>query len=452
VAARACRVTSSHGLTIVSILDRTELEKSPLADLHAVASELGIEGYRRLGKTDLIGEILAGPSGDEAGAGKDGRTRGENDESADRDKNGKSDTSDTSDESDKTGETGARRRPARRGRRPARAGSGAGKDDAPEAQADDADRRPRRSRRAAASVPHGDDSAEQADGGAQPEDDAGDDETRAGLLDIVANNSGFMRVEGFAHSHDDAYVAPAQIRRCELRAGDELLGRVRSARRSERFPSLVHIETVNGGDPEAPVERPRFEELTPGFATERLAAPDGLDGVPFGKGSRVAIAGLPGAGATTLLRRIVVTLLERHEQIGVVVVLAGVRPEEVPEWRRLGTVPVAGGGFDRSIDEQGEIAGLVTERAKREVERGRDFVIAVDSLDALSQANARRVFAAARNTEEQGSLTVIATTGLAGEAQRQATTRIVLDASAPGAKRPAVAAIASGTARSGLLA
>ncbi|MEA2413035.1 MAG: transcription termination factor Rho, partial [Thermoleophilaceae bacterium] len=248
-----------------------------------------------------------------------------------------------------------------------------------------------------------------------------------GVLDILPNGSGFMRPDPFAHSREDVYVSPAQIRRCELRAGDEVEGPVRSPRRNERHPSLVRIDKVNGADAEQPAERPRFEDLTPVFATQALTSPDGLDATPFGRGSRVAVGGPPGSGITTLLRRIVLGLKAAHEDLDVVVVLAGVRPEEVTEWKRDSAVTIAGGGFDRPVDEQAQAAESAIERGKRAAESGGHAVVVIDSLDALPPAAARRVFGSARATEEAGTLTVIASTGTAGEPLRQATTRIVLE-------------------------
>jgi transcription termination factor Rho len=246
------------------------------------------------------------------------------------------------------------------------------------------------------------------------------------------------------------YVSPAQIRRCELRAGDQIEGPVRGPRRNERHPSLVRVDKVNGGDAEQPTERLRFEDLTPVFATQALTAPDGLDSAPFGRGSRIAIGGPPGSGITTLLRRIVLGLKAAHEDLDVVVVLAGVRPEEVTEWKRDSAVTVAGGGFDRPVDEQAQAADSAIERGKRAAEAGRHAVVVVDSLDALPPAVARRVFGAARATEEAGTLTVVASTGTAGEPLRQATTRIVLEAGAPGPHPPQLTP-ASGTLRADLL-
>jgi transcription termination factor Rho len=277
------------------------------------------------------------------------------------------------------------------------------------------------------------------------------EEVRSGVLDILPNGSGFARVDPSGHSREDVYVSPAQIRRCELRAGDVVGGPVRPPRRSERHPSLVRVETVNGADAEPPEERPRFSELTPTFPTERLAAPAELESVPFGKGSRVAVGGPPGAGATTLLRRIVATIAERHPELELTVLLVGARPEEVTEWQREASAPVAGGGFDRSIEGQAQIADLAAERAKRAVERGRHAALVVDSLEALPPAGARRLFGAARNTEEGGSLTVIASIGMGWEAQRQATTTVFLDPPPAGAAGPVVSAGRSRTLRADLL-
>jgi transcription termination factor Rho len=366
------------------VLDRRELEESPLSDLHAIASELGIEGYRRLGREELIDALAGGQ-----------RAEGRGQES----------------------EEPPRRRRARRTRT----------NKAEEKKEDEPVEEP----------------AEQPE---PPEED--EHEVRQGVLDVLPNGSGFMRPDPFAHSREDVYVSPAQIRRCELRAGDEIEGPVRSPRRNERHPSLVRVDKVNGGDAEQPGERPRFEDLTPVFPSQALTGPDGLDAAPFGRGSRVAVGGPPGSGITTLLRRIVLALKAAHDDLDVVVVLAGVRPEEVTEWKRDSDVTVAGGGFDRPVDEQAQAAESAIERGKRAAEAGRHAVVVIDSLDALPPAPARRVFGAARATEEAGTLTVVASTGTAGEPLRQATTRIVLDAPEDGAgPQPPRLAAASGTLR-----
>jgi transcription termination factor Rho len=257
------------------------------------------------------------------------------------------------------------------------------------------------------------------------------EETVGGVLDILPNGSGFVRVDPSGQSRDDVYVSPAQIRRCELRAGDEVGGPMRPPRRNERHPSLVRVETVNGRDAEPPEERPHFDDLTPVFATERLPSPPGFGDVPFGKGSRVAIGGPPGAGATRLLREVASTL-SAVDGLQLAVVLVGVRPEEVTEWRADAQAggrdtAVSGGSFDRSLEAQVQLAELAIERAKRVAERGGDAAVLVDTLEAVPGAAARRLFGAGRNLDGAGSLTVVVTTGMAWEPQRYATTRILLD-------------------------
>jgi transcription termination factor Rho len=372
------------------VLDRKELEESPLSDLHAIASELGIEGYRRLRREDLIDALSGGAPAEKPKPRSRSRAKKSDDKPA------ADSRKESSDEDDDDEQPRPRRQRSRRSRPSARASS----EDAPAKASEQED---------------------------EADDDDADTEVRQGVLDILPNGSGFMRPDPFAHSREDVYVSPAQIRRCELRAGDQVEGPVRSPRRNERHPSLVRIDKVNGGDAEQPAERLRFEDLTPVFATQALTSPDGLDATPFGRGSRVAVGGPPGSGITTLLRRIVLGLKAAHEDLDVVVVLAGVRPEEVTEWKRDSAVTIAGGGFDRPVDEQAQAAESAIERGKRAAESGGHAVVVIDSLDALPPAAARRVFGSARATEEAGTLTVIASTGTAGEPLRQATTRIVLE-------------------------
>jgi transcription termination factor Rho len=347
----------------MAVLQRKELESSPLADLHAIASELGLEGFRSKRKADLIGAILDAQGGEAP-------------------------------------------EPA---------------DDEPEPEPDE--------------VP----SEESLEGPAEPEDEspgegeldvveeepeveqdeASDEEILTGTLDILANGSGFLRLDPTGQSRDDVYVSPAQIRRCELRSGDEVSGPVRPPRRNERHPSLIRVESVNGGDAEPPEQRPWFGELTPVFPTENLGE---LKGVPYGKGSRVAIVGPSGAGATTLLREAVTAL---PEDLSVQIVLAGVRPEEIAAWRELGP-PVVGGSFERSPEAQAQAAELAVERAKRQVERGGHAAVVIDSLQTLPPGTRRRVFGAGRATEEGGTLTILAAGGEDHELLRWATARVVL--------------------------
>jgi transcription termination factor Rho len=354
----------------MTVLQRNELESSPLADLHAIASELGLEAFRAKRREALIDAILAAQAGGE----QELATVEEGPDVA-----------------------AAEHEPA-----PV--------EEAVEAEEEAVeDEEPAREE--------------------EPEvveDEVSDEEIATGILDILANGSGFMRGDPAAQSREDVYVSPAQIRRCELRAGDEVSGPARPPRRNERHPSLVRVETVNGAEAEPPEERPWFGGLTPVYAKERLAAPESLAAVPFGKGSRVAVSGPPGAGATTLLVEVAKTLAERHPELAVQVVLAGVRPEEVGEWSALG-LPLAGGSFERSPEAQAQAAELAVERAKRQVERGGHVAVVVDALDAVPSGARRRLFGAARATEEGGTLTMVAATGEDRDPLRWATTRIVLE-------------------------
>ena len=362
----------------MTVLQRKELESSPLADLHAIASELGLEGFRSKRKGDLIGVILDAQGGGEPEPVED---EPEPDEVP----------------SEETLE-----------------GSAGDEDEPAEAEQDVVEEEP------------------------EVEDEVSDEEILTGALDILANGSGFLRLDPAGQSRADVYVSPAQIRRCELRSGDELSGPVRPPRRNERHPSLIRVESVNGADAEPPEQRPWFGELKPVFPKERLAAPGALDAVPYGKGSRVLITGPAGAGATTLLREAAKVLAERHSEVTVEVVLAGVRPEEVSDWEAVG-LPVFGGSFDRSPEAQAQAAELAVERAKRRVERGGHAAVVIDALHALAPGTRRRAFGAARATEEGGTLTILAAGGEDREALRWASTRVVLE---PGGQ---VSTVESGT-------
>jgi transcription termination factor Rho len=395
----------------MSVLNREELADSPLADLHQIASELGVEGYRAMRRDDLIGAILVASGGadepaDEAVAVEE-REEGTSEGTSDDTSEGTSE-----DTSEGTSEDTS---------------EGTSDEEPDEVPADEALERPRRGGRRGprgAAAPAGEEEPEVV------EDELSDEDIATGVLDVLANGSGFVRVDRSGQSRDDVYVSPAQIRRCELRAGDEVSGPARPARRNERHPSLVRVESVNGGAAEPAEERPWFAELTPIFPSRKLNGPKSLKGIPFGRGSRVAIAGPPGAGATTLLRHLAQEL-SHDEELRVQVVLAGALPEEVTEWRRTDDLEVTGGSFDRSPDAQAQAAELAVERAKRHVERGGHAVVLIDSLEALPAGARRRIFGAGRATEEGGTLTLIAAVGGEREALRWATTRVVLE---PGGK------------------
>jgi transcription termination factor Rho len=391
----------------VTVLQRKDLEDSPLADLHAIASELGLEGYRALRKEDLIAAILQASGGEAAPARAEAEPEDvEPDEVP-------------SDEA-LEGAPGAPAEVFDEAEAEREAPAVEAEPEVVEEEPEPVEEKPE----AVEEKPEDVEEQEPEDVEEQEPEDV--EEIFTGVLDVIANGSGFIRVDPAGHSRDDIYVSPAQIRRCELRAGDEVSGPVRGPRRNERHPSLIRVETVNGADAEPPEERPWFGDLTAVFASERLPAPSSLESVPYGKGSRVAIAGPAGAGATALLREIAAEL-SRLEDVAISVVLAGVRPEEVAEWRGSEGVEIAGGSFERSPETYAQAAELAVERAKRRVERGGHAALLIDSLAALPAGAQRRLFGAARATEEGGTLTVVATIRDNSEALRWATTRIVLD-------------------------
>jgi transcription termination factor Rho len=379
----------------MAVLQRSELESSPLADLHAIASELGIEGFRAMRRDDLIGAILAAQGGEEPEPGDER-------------------------EPDEVPSDEALEPTFAGGPVPVEDGEPAGELELEE----DGEARDEAEAEAA------EEGEEVVEEEPEVEEEVSDEEIATGVLDVLANGSGFLRLEPAGQSRDDVYVSPAQIRRCELRAGDEVSGPVRPPRRNERHPSLVRVETVNGGDAEPPEERRWFGDLTPVFPTERLAAPAAFDAAPFGKGSRVAVGGPPGAGASALLLDVTRMLADRYPDMSLQVVLAGVRPEEVGVWREGGQ-PLVGGSFERSPEAQAQAAELAVERAKRLVERGGHAAVVIDALDALPPGVRRRLFGAARATEEGGTLTIVAATGDDTEALRWASTRLVLEGTGP---------------------
>ena len=354
----------------MTVLQRKELESSPLADLHAIASELGLESFRSKRKGDLIGAIL------DAQGGEDEAPPAEDEPSAPVAEEAEPDEV----PSEETLEGPAEPEAESPGEREAEV-----VEEEPEVE----------------------------------EQETSDEEILTGGLDILANGSGFLRLDPAGQSRGDVYVSPAQIRRCELRSGDELSGPVRPPRRNERHPSLIRVETVNGADAEPPEERPWFGDLTPVPSTAPLGE---LKGVAYAKGARVAVVGPPGAGATPLLQEVVKGLGDDNfTQI----VLAGVRPEEIAAWRELGP-PVVGGSFDRSPEAQAQAAELAVERAKRVVERGGHAVVVIDSLLGMPSGTRRRVFGAGRATEEGGTLTVLAAAGEDREVLRWASSWVAL--------------------------
>ena len=261
-----------------------------------------------------------------------------------------------------------------------------------------------------------------------------------GVLDVVDENMGFLRAHNYLPGPDDIYVSQSQIRRFGLRSGDMVVGQVRPPKESERYFGLLRVEAVNGMDPEQAKQRPRFRQLTPIFPEERLlleTSPNILATrllsliTPIGKGQRGLIVSPPKAGKTTVLKQVANGISANHPEVHLMVVLIGERPEEVTDMDRSVDAEVISSTFDEPVQNHSKAAEMALERAKRLVECGRDVAILLDSITRLARAYnlvvqpsgrtlsggldpsalypPKHFFGAARNIEEGGSLTIIAT-------------------------------------------
>ena len=261
-----------------------------------------------------------------------------------------------------------------------------------------------------------------------------------GVLEMLAEGYGFLRVHGYLPSPDDVYVSQSQIKRFGLKTGDTVSGQVRPPKDSERYFSLLRVEAVNGESPEALKRRVPFDALTPIYPTEQLrieTEPKGISGrmidivCPVGKGQRGLIVSPPKAGKAMLLKAIGNAITANHPEVALIVLLIDERPEEVTDIRRSVDAEVAASTFDELPENHMKVQELCLEKAKRLVEHGKDVVVLLDSITRLSRASnltvtpsgrtlsggldpsalyrPKRFFGAARNIEEGGSLTVVAT-------------------------------------------
>jgi transcription termination factor Rho len=414
---------------MMTVLDRSELEASSLADLHLIADQTGLEGFRRLRKDDLIDAIM----GERGRGGEQEPSAGDGKDAA----------------SERAPRSGRRGRSLRsRSRRGPVAADEDGDDHEEPEPADENDRAPSQGRRRGR-PDRGVAAGGRAAGQREP------DEVRDGVVEILANGSALLRVDPPEPSDEDVYVSAAQVRRCELVPGDRVSGPVRPPRRSERHPSLVRVDTINGAPAEAVSEGTRYDELAVAYPSEHLTF-DSEDPTlkaiewltPIGRGSRAVIAGAERSGKTEALRRILAALSGR-EGLELTLVLAGARPEEIAQWSEGPVAPVAALGFTASSDVQAQAVESAIETARRLAARGADAIVLIDGIGGLHPHAARKALAAARNLREGGSLTVIATapTPLGGE-----TTVIALDALLAGSGRfPALDLVRSGTLHPELL-
>ena len=265
-------------------------------------------------------------------------------------------------------------------------------------------------------------------------------ELRGGILEIMGEAIGFLRAANYRISDQDVYVSQAQLRRHKLRSGDLVIGNVRPPRESERHYGLLKVESINGLDPEEASHRPVFEKLTPIFPDKRFDletarepyAPRLINLIaPIGRGQRGLIVSPPKAGKTTILKQIANSISKQYSDVHLMVALIGERPEEVTDMDRSVDAEVIASTFDEPVTAHVRTAEIALDRAKRLVEIGRHVAILMDSITRLARAYnlvvnpsgrtlsggldpsalypPKRFFGAARNIEEGGSLTIIAT-------------------------------------------
>ncbi len=401
---------------------RADLQGKSIKDLRAIAGALGIE-TEGLQKAKLIGEIL-GSDGFEASddpapvelpaaSVKEEETEASSRVDADSSDSTDGVASDASDSSpsEKSGES--------------KSGGDSDSDDRGEGNRNRNRKRRNRNR-----------------GGGQDNIPESELEVREGILDVLPEGYGFLRVTGYRPGDQDVYVSASQIRKFGLRRGDIINGPVRPARSQEKFAAITRIESVNGMDVESARNRPKFEKLTPLFPDVRLRLE--IDGrpelvltriidliAPIGKGQRGLIVSPPKAGKTTVLKEIAQAITANNPECHLMVVLVDERPEEVTDMQRSVKGEVIYSTFDRPAEEHTQVSELAINRAKRLVEMGTDVVILLDSITRLARAHnlatpasgrilsggvdstalypPKRFFGAARNIEEGGSLTILGT-------------------------------------------
>mgnify|MGYP000206356563 CR=1 FL=1 len=263
-----------------------------------------------------------------------------------------------------------------------------------------------------------------------------------GVLEVLPEGYGFLRSQdwNYLYGPDDIYVSPSQIKRFDLRTGDTVLGQVRPPKEGERYLALLKVERVNGEEPEKAKHRIAFDNLRPRYPDERIRLETANGDLsmrvvdliaPIGKGQRGLIVAPPKAGKTILLQKMANAITENHPEIHLIVLLIDERPEEVTDMQENVKAEVISSTFDEPADRHTQVAEMVLEKAKRLVEHGRDVVILLDSITRLARAynvvvphsgkilsggvdahalhKPKRFFGAARNIENGGSLTIIAT-------------------------------------------
>jgi transcription termination factor Rho len=391
------------------------LERKRLSDLHQIASQLGIEQYRKYRKPELaqmIYKVATEQAAEQAAGRQDGPVQTAPEAPA---SNGEADAAEP-------------REAASAAQAPVMDGFGeadtAVVEDAAEVEKDRREKGQEQPRQRQEQRP-----------------DRGEELIQTGVLDVLPDGFGFLRTNGYSQSKGDVYVSTSQIKRFNLRRGDFVVGQIRPARDGEKYPAMVRIETVNGKEPQKGRWRPNFDDLTPLYPMERLRlewkpndiAPRVIDLVaPIGKGQRGLVVSPPKAGKTTILKQIAQAIAVNYPEVKLMVLLADERPEEVTDWQRsVEEAEVVASTFDQPAENHTAVAELVLERVKRLVEEGEDVVVLLDGITRLSRAYnlaapasgrilsggvdsaalypPKKFFGAARNIENGGSLTILAT-------------------------------------------
>jgi transcription termination factor Rho len=429
-------------------MDRETLGSKLLPELQQIAQTMGVEGAQKLRKAGLIDAIVAAGSSTNGG----GATKPAPAKRAPKADPAAGTTDETTSETDTdtgTSDDGDDRPPRRdRGDRPEsdrgadrgqdRGNADRGPQDRGNQDRDGSDRDRRRrpsreERRRQREERRVREEAERAE-------EVKTAPSRTGILDTLPEGYGFLRTSGYLPGPDDVYVSLSHVRKHQLRKGDTITGKIREPKNNEKYPALLLVESVNDMEPEAAATRPQFDKLTPLFPNERFRLENGplaiaeriVDMVsPIGKGQRGMVVAPPKAGKTTILKQIANGILKSSPDTHVIVLLVDERPEEVTDWQRTVTAAeVVYSTFDKPTDQHIQITELVLERSKRLAEMGHDVAIMLDNLTRLTRAYnlampasgkiltggidsaalypPRRFFGAARNIEEGGSITIIA--------------------------------------------
>ena len=399
--------------------EKATLERKRLSDLHQIASQLGIKQYRKYRKPELA-EMIYQVATEQAGQTTAETTNGGAPEAPAG--NGSVATATLTEPQTAPAEAAdgaVQEAPAPEQRRP---------------QRQEGKRDERRDERRKS------DGKQQDRGGQQQDRRGGEESSQSGILDVLPDGFGFLRTGGYSQSRGDVYVSTSQIKRFNLRRGDHVVGQIRPAREGEKYPAMVRIETVNDEEPQKGRWRQNFDDLTPLFPQDRLRlewkpndiAPRVMDLItPIGKGQRGLIVSPPKAGKTTILKQIAQSIAANYPESKLFVLLADERPEEVTDWQRsVQEATVVASTFDQPADNHIAVAELLLERVRRLVEEGEDVVVILDSITRLARAYnlaapasgrilsggvdsaalypPKRFFGAARNIEDGGSLTILA--------------------------------------------